>query len=126
MAKIKDLWQKIKFPKWLTVQLVIVVVVLLLFIAIVIWNEALGSLFIKTPAASLAGTKTPALRPGTPTPLSGEWLETSRQTNGIIFGSIIMVLIIVISVVTLMVRKDRSLLNTDKGSKKRKEKKRRT
>ncbi len=126
MAKIKDLWQKIKFPKWLTVQLVIVVVVLLLFIAIMIWNEALVSLFIKTPGASLAGTKTPELNSGTPTPLSGEWLETSQQTNGIIFGSIIMVLIIVISVVTLMLRKDRGLQITDHGSKKRKKEKRRT
>jgi hypothetical protein len=111
MGKIKDswhrFWKRLKIPGWLTFQLAIVVIVALLFLAIMIWNEALASFFFKRTAVPQAGTLTPTVEPGTPTPLPLEWLESSQQTNGIIFGSIIMVLIIVVSVVVLLFRKGR-------------------
>ncbi len=129
MAKLRQIWQrirqKIKLPGWLTIQVVIVAAVALLFISMMIWNESIVSLFIKPTSTPMAITISPAVQPGTPTPLPGEWAESSQQTNGIIFGSIIMVLIIVISVVSMMLRKRNPSSTQDRKSLKGEEKNRR-
>jgi hypothetical protein len=129
MAKIRHIWQqfrqKIKLPGWLTIQVVIVGLVALLFIAMMIWNEPIVSLFIKPTSTPLVITIVPTVQPGTPTPLPEEWVESSQQTNGIIFGGSIMILIIVISVVSLMLRNRNPSSAYDRRSLKSKEKKRR-
>jgi hypothetical protein len=106
MASIKVFWEKLKTrlkkPGWLTWQSFLVIAVVVFFVVVMIWSEPLGKLF--APATKTPSTIrfTPTVKPGTPTPIPAELLESATQTNGIILGSVILVLIIVIGAVSRM------------------------
>lgn len=106
MAAIKKFWEKlksgIKLPGWISWQSVLVVVVILFFIGVMIWSEPIGKLLTTATKTPSRATLTPTVQPGTPTPIPEELRESPTQTNGIILGSIILVLIIIIGAVSRM------------------------
>lgn len=106
MAALKKFWEKLtsrfKKPAWMTWQSVLVIGVILFFIVVMIWSEPLGKLVVSATHTPSHATPTPTVQPGTPTPIPEELRETPVQTNGIILGSVILVLIIVIGAVTRM------------------------
>lgn len=105
MAALKRFWEKIKSikrPAWLSWQFVLVIAVILFFIGVMIWSEPLGKLLVTATKTPSSATLTPTVKPGTPTPIPDELKESPSQTNGIILGSVILVLIIIIGAVSRM------------------------
>jgi len=88
--------KKIKRPAWLSWQLFLVILVILIFVVVMIWSEPLANLIARPTLTTGMMKFTPTVEPGTPTPIPAELLESDTQTNGIILGAIILVLIIVI------------------------------
>lgn len=106
MAPIKRLWERIKSrlkkPTWITWQSFLVILVIVVFIVVMIWSEPLSKL-LTAPTKTLSPLRyTPTVKPGTPTPIPVELQESPSQTNGIILGGVILVLIIVIGAVSRM------------------------
>lgn len=102
----KSWWKKItsrfKKPAWITWQSFLVILVIVFFVVVMIWSEPLSKL-ITTPTKTLSPWRyTPTVKPGTPTPIPVELQESPSQTNGIILGGVILVLIIVIGAVSRM------------------------
>ena len=93
-----------RIPGWLNLQNIVFLVVILAFIVIVIWSESLSQFFGDTEASNGITTGTPTILPGTPTPLPEEWLRSASQTNGIIFGAIIIIVAIVAGTAVILIR----------------------
>jgi hypothetical protein len=108
MASFKVFWQKIvnkiKLPGWLTWQSFLVILVIVLFVVVMIWSEPLAKIISPRATATSSIIRiTPTVKPGTPTPIPEELLESDTQTNGIILGAVILVLIVVIGAVSRMI-----------------------
>ena len=78
-------------PQQLSLPLLLCLISLLLLIIFAWPDPASGHGAFQAAIPSPIG----AVGPGTPTPIPAEYLETADQTTGIIFGSSILVLIIV-------------------------------
>jgi len=72
-----------KLPGWMNFQNLIFFIVILAFIIIVIWSEPLSHFFEEKQSADMVITACPTILPGTPTPLSEEWVRSAEQTNGV-------------------------------------------
>lgn len=94
---------KIK-PKWLNLQNLIFVVVILAFVVIVVWSESLSVYFQTRGELQSAALLTPTTLAGTPTPLPEEWLSSPQQTNGIISGAIIILAAIIAGTAAILIR----------------------
>lgn len=91
-------------PKWLNLQNLIFVVVILAFVVIVVWSESLSVYFQARGDTPITVMLTPTTLAGTPTPLPEEWLSSPQQTNGIISGAIIILAAIVAGTAAILIR----------------------
>jgi hypothetical protein len=91
-----------KSPQKLSLPLLIFLIFLLLVIIFAWPDPASGH----DPFQAVIPSPTGTVRPGAPTPIPAEYLETADQTTGIIFGSSILVLIIVGGTVGVLRRKN--------------------
>jgi hypothetical protein len=103
LEKIRLKFRKI-FPRWITLQNLVFTSVIVAFIIIIIWSEDISHYFEAIRLSDTKITPTPAILPGTPTPLPAEWLASAQQTNGIIFGAIIILLLIVAGTLGIVIR----------------------
>lgn len=94
----------LKRPRWLTLQTVLMGCVLLFFLVVIMWSEPIAHLFFP-PAPTLSIMRTPTVLPGTPTAIPLELVASSDQTNSIIMGSVVLVLIIVGGVSGALIRR---------------------
>lgn len=106
--KKKQVFQKLSrlhWPYWLNRQTLVLLIIALLFLAALSLAEPLP----RADKYSYAGlTPTPtavALKAGEPTPLPQEYLENANQTNGIVLGATILVLIVVVGTLSALRRK---------------------
>ena len=93
-----------KFPRWVNLQNLVFASVIIAFIIIIIWSEDISHFFEAIRLNDVQTTPTPSLLPGTPTPLPAEWLASAQQTNGIIFGAVIIVLLIIAGTAGIIIR----------------------
>jgi hypothetical protein len=93
-----------KLPSWVNLQNLVFTSVILAFIIIIIWSEDISHFFEAIRLSDVQATATPSILPGTPTPLSPEWLASAQQTNGIIVGAVIIVLLIIAGTVGIILR----------------------
>jgi len=70
----------------------------------VIWSEDISQFFETVRFRDVRVTSTPTVLPGTPTPLPAEWLASAEQTNGIVFGAIIIILAILVGTAAIVIR----------------------
>ena len=99
----KSLKQSIQF---FTPRVGGLLLVIALFISLWWWSEPLPF------SVKAQGTPTPdpvQLTAPLATPLPEEWLENRDQTNGIVFGSIILILIVLISTTSVIRTRNRLL-----------------
>ncbi len=108
-------------PHWLNPTLLFVILTLLVFTGMLAWTPPLPSFAQQstatgtatatlaptaapqdagaigaTPAVEVLATAAPEARPTrTPTPIPEEWLTNEKETDGVIFGGIVLVLIVV-------------------------------
>jgi len=92
------------FPDWVNFQNLIFVTVIMAFIIIVVWSEAMSEHFAAARLAKLGATPTPAILPGTPTPLPVEWISSAEQTNGILVGALIILFAILVGTLVMVLR----------------------
>ena len=93
-----------RLPRWINLQNIIFFTVINAFIIIVIWSEDLSHYFENVRLQDVRVTNTPAVLPGTPTPLPAEWLTSADQTNGIVFGALIILIAILAGVAAIVIR----------------------
>jgi hypothetical protein len=93
-----------KFPRWINLQNLVFASVIFAFIIIIIWSEDISHFFEAFRLNDVQTTPTLSILPGTPTPLPAEWLASAQQTNGIIFGAVIIVLLIIAGTVGIILR----------------------
>jgi hypothetical protein len=91
-------------PKWLNVQNVVFIIVIVAFIVIVIWSESLSIYFQGESGDPNALIATPTTLFGTPTPLPEEYLTSAQQTNGIVFGALIILIAIMAGTAAILIR----------------------
>lgn len=90
----------IRLPQWLNLQTGVILVVIILFVVMLFWSEGLAWLLFPGILRSFPPTATPAPLMDITSDLPPELLETGSQTNAIVIGGGILVLIIVIGIVT--------------------------
>ena len=93
-----------KLPRWINLQNLVFASVITAFIIIIIWSEDISHFFEEIRLSDVQTTSAPKILPGTPTPFPEEWLASAKQTNGIIFGAVIIVLLIIASTVSIIIR----------------------
>jgi hypothetical protein len=93
-----------RFPYWINLQNIIFLTVIIAFIIIVIWSEDISLFFENIRLQDVRTTPTVAVLPGTPTPLPAEWLTSAEQTNGIVFGALIILVAILTGVGVIVIR----------------------
>jgi hypothetical protein len=93
-----------KLPSWVNLQNLVFTSVILAFIIIIIWSEDISHFFEVIRLSDVQTSATPSILPGTPTPLPAEWLASAQQTNGIIVGAVIIVLLIIAGTVGIILR----------------------
>jgi len=93
-----------KLPRWINLQNLVFSSVIIAFFIIIIWSEDISHFFEAIRLNDFQTTPTPSILPGTPTPLPAEWLASAQQTNGIIFGALIIILLIIAGTAGIMIR----------------------
>jgi hypothetical protein len=93
-----------KLPRWINLQNLVFSSVIIAFFIIIIWSEDISHFFEAIRLNDVQTTPTPSILPGTPTPLPAEWLASAQQTNGIIFGAVIIILLIIAGTAGIMIR----------------------
>lgn len=93
-----------KLPAWINLQNLVFLSVITSFAIIVIWSEDISQFLSAVRISDVRVTTTPTVLPGTPTPLPAEWLTSAEQTNGIIFGAIIILLAILAGTIVILIR----------------------
>ncbi len=91
-------------PDWVNFQNLIFMAVILAFTIIVVWSEAISKTFAAARLAKIGATATPAILPGTPTPVPPEWATSAEQTNGILMGAVIIMLVILVGTLAMVLR----------------------
>jgi hypothetical protein len=91
-------------PRWINFQNLIFLTVIIAFIIIVIWSEDISKFFGTFRLEETGFTPTPTVLPGTPTPLPLEWLTSAEQTNGIVFGALIILIAILAGAAAIIIR----------------------
>jgi len=93
-----------KKPRWLNLQNLVFVVVIIAFIVIIIWSEPISFYFQSRDGQEVETAVTPTTLPGTPTLLSEEYFASSQQTNGIISGAVIILVAILAGTAAILIR----------------------
>ena len=93
-----------KLPRWINLQNLVFSSVIIAFFIIIIWSEDISHFFEAIRLNDVQSTPTPSILPGTPTPLPAEWLASAQQTNGIIFGALIIILLIIAGTAGILIR----------------------
>jgi len=93
-----------KLPRWINLQNLVFASVIIAFIIIIIWSEDISHFLEAIRLNDVQTTPTPSILPGTPTPLPAEWLASAQQTNGIIFGAVIIILLIIAGTAGIIIR----------------------
>jgi len=93
-----------KLPRWINLQNLVFSSVIIAFFIIIIWSEDISHFFETIRLNDIQTTPTPSILPGTPTPLPAEWLASAQQTNGIIFGALIIILLIIAGTAGIIIR----------------------
>ncbi|MGD0707848.1 MAG: hypothetical protein ABSA51_05285 [Anaerolineaceae bacterium] len=93
---------------WPTPQILIMAVIGLLFLVMLVWSEPFTDLYMRPhpTATQLAVTSTP-LPPGVPTPLPEKYIQTNQQTDTIIIGATLLLLIILGGTMSFILRNRR-------------------
>jgi hypothetical protein len=93
-----------KLPRWINLQNLVFIAVIVAFFIIVIWSEAISHYVEAFRLRDVQIIPTPTILPGTPTPLPAEWLASAEQTNGIVFGAVIILLLIIAGTIGIVLR----------------------
>ena len=91
---------RFRLPKWLNLQSGVILVVITLFVVMLFWSEGLARLLFPGIIGSFPPTPTPSALLDVTSAVPAELLETGSQTNAIVIGGGILVLIVVIGIVT--------------------------
>ncbi len=91
-------------PDWVNFQNLIFITVILAFVIIVAWSESMSEYFAEARLAEFGATGTPAVLPGTPTPLPAEWISSAEQTNGILVGALIILFAVLVGTLAMVLR----------------------
>lgn len=91
-----------KLPEWLDRRTLILLIIATVFLMALTWSEPLQQ--PKTSKSGLAAGATLSPSPENTSSLPPEWENNSEQTNGILFGGVVLVLIIVIGTYSVMRR----------------------
>lgn len=86
-------------PSWLTPQLFLMAGIGLVFIVLLVWTQPFTTLYYPPTHTPELATRTP-LPPGAPTPFPIEYVQTDGQTDTIIVGAILLVLIVLLGIVS--------------------------
>lgn len=93
-----------QLPRWINLQNLIFITVIITFAIIVIWSEDISLYFENIRLQDVRITSTPTVLPGTPTPLPAEWLTSAEQTNGIVIGASIILIAILAGAAVFFLR----------------------
>ncbi len=93
-----------RLPRWINLQNLIFLTVIIAFIIIIIWSEDISKFVGTMHIQEVRITTTPTVLPGTPTPLPAELLSSAEQTNGIVFGAFIILFAILAGSAAIIIR----------------------
>lgn len=95
---------KDRIPSWINFQNLLFLIVILVFLAIVLWSDSLSRYFQQSAASDMDALFTATTLPGTPTPLPDEWMSSAEQTNGIILGAVVIIIAITAGTAVILIR----------------------
>jgi len=90
--------------RWINRQNLIFLIVIAAFVVIILWSEDISHYFENIRIQDMQPPLTPTVLPGTPTPLPAEWLTSPEQTNGVVFGALVILILIIASTVIILIR----------------------
>jgi hypothetical protein len=93
-----------KFIRWVTLQNLVFIVVIIIFVITIIWSEPISHLFSNVNLQDQLKVPTPTNEPGEPTPLPPAYYSTADQTNGIILGAIMITIIVLAGTIGILIR----------------------
>lgn len=93
-----------KMPKWINLQNVVFIIVIVAFFIIVLWSESISYFFKDKQSENAISKATPTILPEILTSLPEEWIRSADQTSGVILGAIIIILTVVAGTVVILVR----------------------
>ncbi|HEY59729.1 MAG TPA: hypothetical protein G4N92_03435 [Anaerolineae bacterium] len=94
--------RKKKEVYWINIQNLFFLIVFLVFFITVVWSDQISMLVSEWKQQDYSITPTITTLPVTPTPLPSEWLTAPTQTNGVIIGGLVLVLIVLVSTFVIM------------------------
>lgn len=98
-----------KFLSRLDLRSALILLVMFLFISVLLGGHLPPTVSAQvTPGTATPGTETTLAEEMQITPIPSEYLATDTQTNGIVLGSVILVLIILGGTLSIMFRKNGS------------------
>lgn len=97
-------WIKKKKPDWINLQNFVFAIVITAFFVIVIWSDSFSVYFQQRNAVDVEVLLTATILPGTPTPISEEFLSSAEQTNGVISGAVIVLVAILAGTAVILLR----------------------
>jgi hypothetical protein len=93
-----------KLTRWLTLQNLVFIVVIVIFVITIIWSEPISQLFSGVNIKEQIKIPTPTNEPGEPTPLPPDYYSTTEQTNGIILGAVMITIIVLAGTIGVLIR----------------------
>lgn len=96
--------KRTNLPEWINLPNLVFLGVILFFSGLILWSESLSRYFSGIKLADIQIKPTATILPGTPTMLPFEWYATTEQTNGIILGGIVLMVIILFGCIGIMLR----------------------
>jgi uncharacterized membrane protein (DUF485 family) len=94
--------RKKKEVSWINIQNLFFLIIFLVFFITVVWSDQISMLVSGWKQQDYSIIPTITTLPVTPTPLPSEWLTAPIQTNGVIMGGLLLVLIVLVSTFFIM------------------------
>jgi type II secretory pathway component PulC len=99
ISRIRD-----KLPSWFNLQNLAFFAVIAAFIIIVLWSESISQYFEQIRLEEIEALTRTGSATSTPMPVPEEWVTSPDQTNGIVFGAVILITIIIGGTAAILIR----------------------
>jgi len=93
-----------KLPSWINLQNLAFFAVIIAFAIIVLWSESISHYFEQVRLEEIEALTRVGSATSTPMPVPEEWVTSPDQTNGIVFGAVILITIIIGGTAAILVR----------------------
>jgi hypothetical protein len=93
-----------RLPSWVNLQNLAFFVVIIAFAIIILWSESISQYFEQIRLDEIEVLTRTGSATSTPMPVPEEWVTSPDQTNGIVFGAVILISIVIGGTAAILIR----------------------